>query len=137
MKVITGLKAVGKASFKYPERLIDLCLLTADFDQACNSLDVIYVIHYANRLTEGSYRYGEIQDFCYRWLKICEEHYFPDIGGFSFFRHKSNQYYYGAKITNGLDEPDIHGTVLLLWGIALISQILGINKKLGFKEFIT
>lgn len=137
MKVITGLKAVGKPSFKYPEKLIDLCLSTTSLEQACDTLDVIYVIHYANKLTKGNYRYKDIQDFCYRWLRICKEHYIPDIGGFSFFKHRANQYYYGAKITKGLNEPDIHGTVLLLWGIALISQILGIDKELGFKEFIT
>lgn len=137
MKIITGLKAVDKVGFKYPERLTDLCLLTANFDQACNNLDVIYAIHYANQLTEGNYRYKDIQDFCYRWLKTCKEHYFPDVGGFSFYKHKANQYYYGAKITKGLNEPDIHGTVLLLWGIALISQLLGIDKELRFKEFIT
>ena len=137
MKVITGLKAVGKPSFRYPEKLIDLCLTGTSFDQACNNLDAIYVVNSANELTQGSYRLKEIQDFCYRWLGICREHYFADIGGFSFFKHKANQYYYGAKITKGLDEPDIHGTVLLLWGIALAARILGIEKELGFREFIT
>ena len=137
MKVITGLNAVGKPSFKYPEKLIDLCLLTANLDQACNNLDVIYVVHYANKITGNDYRYEDIQGFCYRWLRICKEHYFPDVGGFSFFKHRANQYYYGAKLTKGLNEPDIHGTVLLLLGIALVSQILGIDKELGFKEFIS
>jgi hypothetical protein len=137
MKVITGLKAVNKLSFSYPEKLIDLSLSTANLEQACNILDVVYVFRYANELTGGNYRYKDIEDFCYKWLKICREHYFPEIGGFSFFRHKANQSYYGAKITKGLNEPDIHGTVLLLWGIALISQIIGIDKELGFKEFIT
>jgi len=137
MKVITGLKAVNKVSFSYPEKLIDLCLSTANLEQACNILDVVYVFCYANELTGGNYRYRDIEDFCYKWLRICREHYFPEIGGFSFFKHKANQSYYGAKITKGLNEPDIHGTVLLLWGIALISQILCIDKELGFKEFIT
>lgn len=137
MKVLTGLKVANKLSFKYPEKLIDLCLLTPNLDQACNSLDAIYVVHYADKITEDDYRYKDIQAFCYRWLKICKEHYFPDIGGFSFFKHRANQYYYGAKITKGLNEPDIHGTVLLLWGTVLISQILGIDKELGFKEFVT
>lgn len=137
MKVITGLKAVGNTNFGYPEKLIDLCLSTASPEQACDALDVVYVIRYANELTEGKYRYGDIENFCYRWLQICKEHHFPEYGGFSFYKHRANQYYYGAKITKGLNEPDIHGTVLLLWGIALVSQILNINKKIGFKEFIT
>ena len=137
MKVLTGLEVANKLSFKYPDKLIDLCLSTISLEQACDTLDVLYVIYYANQLTEGNHRYNDIQAFCYRWLKICKEHYYPYIGGFSFFKHRANQYYYGAKITKGLNEPDIHGTVLLLWGIALVSQILGIDKELGFKEFIT
>ena len=137
MKVITGLQVVNKLSFKYPEKLIDLCLCTTELGQACNNLDVIYVLRYANELTGGNYRYKDIEDFCYKWLGICREQYFPDVGGFSFLKNKANQYYYGAKITKGLNEPDIHGTVLLLWGIALISKMLSIDKELGFKEFIT
>ena len=136
MKVITGLKAVDKSTFKYPEKLIDLCLSVPELEQACDSLDIIYVIHSASKITGNSYRYQDMQDFSRRWLVNCYEHYFPDIGGFSFYKHKANQYYYGAKLTRGLDEPDIHGTVLLLWGIALVAQILRIDKKLGFKEFI-
>jgi hypothetical protein len=137
MKVITGLQAVGKTHFSYPEKLIDLCLSAASPVQACDALDVVYVIRYANELTEGKYRYDEITSFCHSWLQICKEHYYPEYGGFSFYKHRANQHYYGAKITKGFDEPDIHGTVLLLWGIALASQILGINKQIGFKEFIT
>ena len=137
MKIITGLKAVNKLNFKHPEKLIDLCLRTTNFKHACNILDVIYVLKYANELVENNHRYKDIRDFCYKWLRICREHYFPDIGGFSFFKHKANHQYYGTIITKGINEPDIHGTVLLLWGIALTSNILGIDKEVGFKEFIT
>lgn len=137
MKVITGLSAVDKLNFRYPEKLIDLCLSVDKDEHACDSVDKIYVLHYANKLTGGNYRYNEIEDFCYKQLEAYKEHYFPDIGGFSFYKHRANQYYYGAKITKGLDEPDIHGTVLFLWSIAMISQILNIDKDLGFKEFIT
>jgi len=137
MKIITGLNAAGIKNFKYPEKIIDLCLSAANLEHACNNLDVIYTLRNANALTGGNYRYRAIEDFCYKWLRICRTHYFPDIGGFSFFEHKANCSYYGAKITKGLNEPDIHGTVLFLWGIAMISQILVIDKDLCFKEFIT
>ena len=136
MKVITGLSVVDKLYFKYPEKLIDICLSADENQHACDCVDIVYVMHYANKLTGGNYRYNEIVDFCYKQLKSYKEHYFPDIGGFSFYKHRANQYYYSAKITRGLDEPDIHGTVLFLWSIAMISQILSIDKELGFKEFI-
>ena len=137
MKVITGLRAVNQLDFGYPEKLIDLCLSVDEDGHACDSVDRVYTLHYANKLTGGNHRYDEIEFFCYKQLEAYKEHYFPDIGGFSFYKHRANQYYYGAKITRGLNEPDIHGTFLFLLGITLISQILSIDKELGFKEFIT
>lgn len=137
MKVITGLSAVDKLDFRYPEKLIDLCLSADENQHACDCVDIVYVMHYANKLTGGDYRYNEIEDFCYKQIAAYKEHYFPDIGGFSFYKHKANQYYYSAKITKGLNEPDIHGTVLFLWSISMISQILNIDKELRFNEFVT
>jgi hypothetical protein len=137
MKVITGLEAANSLKFAYPERLLDLCLSTPDLDNACNILDVVYVIRHANALAGGNYRYEDIRDFCYRWLAVCNEHYFPEIGGFSFLKHQANQCYGETMITKGRCEPDIHGSVLLLWGIALISNILGFSNQLQFQEFVT
>ena len=52
-----------------------------------------------------------------------KDNYYPN-GGFSYFRNKSQTHYYGSKISNGLNEPDLHGTLLLVWAIALISDII-------------
>ena len=132
MKVIRGLNTANNPSFKYPEKLIDLCLQINDLSHACNITNVIYVLRYANELTRGNYRFRDIQEFCNRWLNICKKHFFPDIGGFSFYFGKSNEIYYGARITRGLNEPDIHGTVMLLWGITLVSKIF--EHDLGYNE---
>ncbi len=59
----------------------------------------------------------------------------PDKKGFSFHKEKANDVYYGARISRGIKEPDIHGTVLFLWGISIIVQILGIEAEFGFQEF--
>lgn len=135
MKIITGLKATNRVYFKYPEKLIDLCLQARNDKQACDNFNIIYVLHYANKMTNGNYRREEIKNFALERLVIYKKYYYPEIGGFSFLPHKANIYYYGAKITKGLDEPDIHGTVMFFWGISIISQILKINDELGFKEF--
>lgn len=134
MKVITGLNAAGKLKFKHSKELIDMCLSSSNLEHACNALDVIYVMRYANELEKYNYRYEEIQEYSLNWLNACKNHYYEDIGGFSFYNNRSNQNYYSARITKGFKEPDIHGTVLLLWGISLVSEILGIDKYLGFKE---
>lgn len=136
MKVITALKVADRIDFKYPEKLIDLCLSAKNDEQACDNFNIVYVLHYANEVTNRNYRIGEIRDFALERLKIYQNYYFPEIGGFSFCPQKANIRYYGAKITKGLNEPDIHGTCMFLWGISIISQILGIDKELGFKEQI-
>ena len=87
-------------------------------------------------MTENTYRFTEIQNFAKNRLEIYRKYYFPEIGGFSFLPQKANVHYYEAKLTKGKNEPDIHGTVMFLWGISIISQILGIDKELGFKEQI-
>ena len=47
-------------------------------------------------------------------------HFKSDDGGFSYFTRKSQTYYYGVKITEGLNTADIHGTTLLLWALSMI-----------------
>ena len=135
MKIVTGLKVAGKMNLKYSEKLIDLCLLAKNDEHACDNFNIIYVLHYASKVTGNNYRFNEIKNFALERLKIYEKQYFSEIGGFSFLPSKANIYYYGAKITKGLREPDIHGTAMFLWGISIIAQILGIDKNLGFKEF--
>ncbi|MGQ4876433.1 MAG: hypothetical protein ACP6IY_20405 [Promethearchaeia archaeon] len=137
MKIISGLKAADRLYFKYPEKIIDNALLAINDIHACDNFNIVYVLKYCNELTKGKYRYSEIKDFIINRLKIYKEFYFENIGGFSFFKGRANSIYNGAYISKGKKEPDIHGTVLFLWGISIISQILNINYKLKFKEFIT
>lgn len=136
MKVITALKVAGRVNFQYPEKLIDLCLSAKNNKHACDNFNIIYVLHYANKIVENGYRFEEIKQFAKKRLEIYRSYYFPEIGGFSFLPKKANQIYYGAKIAKGLNEPDIHGTCMFLWGISIISQILGFDKELKFNEQI-
>lgn len=135
MKILTGLKVAGRMSFSYPERMIDLALSSVNDEHSCDNFDIVFVLKCANEMTGGSYRLNEIRDFCRRRLAIYREYYHSNSGGFSFFKGRSNTTYYGARITRGLNEPDIHGTCLFLWGIALITQIFGLQEQFGFQEF--
>ena len=136
MKVITALKVADRMSFKYPEKLIDLCLSAKNDEHACDNFNIIYVLHYASKIAENNYKFKEIKQFARKRLEIYRSYYYPEIGGFSFLPRKANVCYYGAKITKGLNEPDIHGTCMFLWGISIIAQILGIDNELKFKEQI-
>jgi len=132
MKVLIGLSAVKKSAF-YPERIIDTSLKIGKNSDACNDFNVVYVLYRCSKLTD--YRIDDIKNFCLKRLSQYKQYYHEDKGGFSFYLDRANDVYYGAKITQGLNEPDIHGTVMFLWGITLISQILKFD--LGLKEPIT
>ncbi|MBU0612608.1 hypothetical protein KKB10_01200 [Patescibacteria group bacterium] len=136
MKVITGLKVVNKLNFQYPDKLIDLCLAAKHNEQACDNFNIVYVLKYCNQIS-SEYKSSKIKEFAYDRLKIYHKYYYPKLGGFSFNQGQANTTYYDAKISRGQNEPDIHGTVMFLWGISIITQILEVNQKLGFKEFIT
>jgi len=137
MKVMTGLKAVGRVNFSWAEKIVDFCLKHENNKQACDNFNITYVLKYCNEVLSSKYRHKEIIDFVTKRLNIYKEYYYPKLGGFSFFQGRANKFYYGAPISRGKNEPDIHGTVLFLWGISLISQVLGINDEMNFKEFIT
>lgn len=136
MKILTALKASNKMNFNYPDKLIDLCLSARNDDHACDNFNIIYVLKYANELCGSNYRHAEIASFALERLDIYRQFYFPEIGGFSFLPQKAQNSYYGARITRGLQEPDIHGTVMFLWGISIIAQIIKVNDRLGFNEQI-
>jgi hypothetical protein len=135
MKIISGLIAADKVSFDYPEKLIDLCLAAANDESACDNFNIIFVSNYAGKLLGRNYRQPQIENFALNRLNIFWKHYHSDRNGFSFYPHRANDIYYSAKITRGLKEPDMHGTVLFLWGISIIAQLLGIENELGFREF--
>lgn len=135
MKMLVAYNAAGKDDFSNPEGLIDLCLNALNDDNACNNFNIICVLY--NCLKKTGYKKDKIIDFCASRLGIYKKYWLPDYGGFSFLPGKANMIYYGAKISRGLAEPDIHGTHLYLWGITLISEVLGINSELGFRPPIT
>ena len=135
MKVLTGLAVAQKLNFKYPEKLIDLCLTTENNRHACDNFNIVYVLYQAKMMTNNQYRPTEIKSVAQKRLKSYQDYYHPSVGGFSFSPNKSNVYYYDAKITKGLAEPDIHGTCLFLWGISFLADILEINNQLGFKQY--
>jgi hypothetical protein len=122
MKIITAYVAAGKDRIGKEEKLIDLCLDLTINPDACNNFNLVLVLYYASKRT--SYRRSDIYRFCLNTIGRYKCHYWSDTGGFSFFIGRSNHRYYGAKLTTGLPEPDIHGTHLYLWGIVLVSNML-------------
>jgi hypothetical protein len=145
MKIITGLKAAatfanwngGNIFFKYAKELIDTALLAANDKNACSNFNLTYTLRYANEITSGTYKYQKIEKFIKTRLDIYKQFYFDNYGAFSFYESKANSNYYGAYISMGKNEPDIHGTVMFMWGLAVIGNFWGINEELGLYEFVT
>ncbi|TAL50345.1 hypothetical protein EPN81_03045 [Patescibacteria group bacterium] len=124
MKVISGL-IVDDLPFDRPDKLIDLCLAqeTRQTDDACDQINQILVLRYSDRLLQHQYRQEDIQTFCRNTLGQWSSYYHPLLGGFSFHKGHASRRYYGAKVSQGLNEPDIHGTVLFVWGLSMMNQI--------------
>lgn len=135
MKMMTAYEAAERNDFDNPEGLIDLCLSTSNEGHACNNFNIICVLYYCSKKTD--YRRSEIETYFLERLKLYKNHYWPEYGGFSFYERKSSIFYYGARITRGFPEPDIHGTVLFLWGIALISDLLNLDNIIKLQKPIT
>ena len=125
----------AERNFSYPERLIDLSLLSLNSRHACDNFNVVCVVYHCAMKTD--YKRDYIMDFCLKRFNSYTKYYWPEYGGFSFNRGYANKVYYGATITNGLPEPDIHGTMLYLWGIGLISEILNLKDDFRLKAPIT
>ena len=131
MKYLTGIHAANIYEFNYPEKLVDTALTAVNDEHACNNFNVTYCLYAANKIIPD-YRKNEVSDFLLSRLDIYKEFYYPELGGFSFHKGKANDLLYGAKISKGLKEPDIHGTSLFMFGIALIDKVLklGLNLKI-------
>lgn len=125
----------AKKDFSSPEKLIDLLLLSLNNRHACDNFNIVCVAYYCSMKT--NYKKEQIESFCVERLNSYRQYYWPEYGGFSFSKGFANNVYYGATITKGLPEPDIHGTMLYLWGIVLISRILKLNNELNFRLPIT
>lgn len=137
MKVISGLVAADRIHFDKAPELIDLCLDNINDAHACGNFNIIYVLYYACKILDCRYRLPEIQAFARNRLETYFRHYHPQHKGFSFYPQKANDIYYGARITRGLNEPDIHGTSLLIWGIAIIIDLLGLSDQYPLRIYKT
>ena len=135
MKITNAYMAAEKDSIGKEEQLIDLCLGLTINPDACNNFNLVLVLYFASKRT--SYRRSDIYRFCLDTISYYKRHYWSDSKGFSFFVGRSIHRYYGARLTKGLPEPDIHGTHLYLWGIVLISKMLELSVRKRLREPIT
>jgi hypothetical protein len=135
MKILTGLELIEdyKLSDERAFALVDLCLDNINELQACDNYNVIYILSYLKNKI-GKYRSSEIQQFAENKFQKYLEFYYPQYGGFSFYKKNANDKYYGFKISEGKNEPDMHGTRMYIWGMDLIAQLLNIEEEVGLRR---
>ena len=93
-----------------------------------------YVLHQCSKIT--LHRKDDIRRFAERQLAILKSHHRND-GGFSFYPQGAGTVYYGAPVSKGLMDSDVHGTHLLTWALTMIAAILGVDEELGWRVPIT
>lgn len=123
MKVITGLDWIG-VDIPYPKELINTFLNIKPSEDGCDLVDTVYVLYMCSKITD--YKSSEVKEFLIEILEMIKMHYFPNIGGFSYFKKTAQTHYYGVQISKGTHMPDIHGTLLLAWAISMISKLISL-----------
>jgi len=126
MKIITSLDWLN-IKIHEPEKLIDYCIKNDPISEGCDVLDTVYVLYKCFKAS--NYKEKEIKKYFDKLYNKILEHFHQDIGGFSYFTHSSQDYYYGVKISKKLDEPDIHGTLLFLWGYTMMYDMFEVGQE--------
>ena len=84
-------------------------------------MDFVYVLYRCS--LETNYRKKDIIKYLENFYETILNHFYPNLGGFSYGIDSSQKLYYGVQISNGKNEPDIHGTLLLTWALSMIFKI--------------
>lgn len=140
MKIVTALKIMEQHKINVKnatewKKVVDLCLRVANTETACHNFNILYVICFAGRNSK-KYRNSEIEKFVLNRVEIYKKYYHEAQGGFSFYENRSNDVYYGAKIALTKNEPDIHGTAMFVWGLAVVANYFEFTQEYLLKEYI-
>ena len=104
------------------QKLIDFCINNQPELEGCDIVDYVYVLFKCSQQT--NYKKNEINTIFNQLIKKVKELYISKEGGFSYFKGISQTHYYGAEITKRSHQADIHGTLLVMWGLAMIIKNL-------------
>ena len=120
MKVISGLDWLDYEIHE-PKKLIDFCLNNKPNAEGCDIVDYIFVLYKC--FQQSKYKEKEIKELFTEILNLFSELNYPN-GGFSYFKNKAQTHYYGVKLTDGKNAPDIHGTILITWALVMMYDFL-------------
>ena len=122
MKVISGLDWIDH-EIHYPKKIIDFCLNNKPVFEGCDIVDYIYVLSMCSKVV--NHKKSEVVKLLSELSKEMDVLFNEKVGGYSYFKNKSQTHYYGVKITEGLDTPDLHATLLCTWANIMILETIG------------
>ncbi|EKD26084.1 MAG: hypothetical protein ACD_79C01376G0003 [uncultured bacterium] len=126
MKMISTFNII-KMSIPMPDKIIDFILKSESenyYYDGCDNLNAIFVVKYAFDSCDKNYKPLQVKEFAERSLLRFEKYFFEESGGFSFLPSSFPRNFYGLQVTDSFKGPDIHGTFLMTWAVALCSSIL-------------
>ena len=128
MKIISGIDWID-GTIHYPEKIIDYCLNVNLNNEACDVVDLVYVIYKCS--TQTNYKRKEIAEYLNEILDFIFLHFKEEEGGFSYFKESCQTHYYDVKFSDSLNIADLHGTLLFTWAIVMILEVTE-NKLFDF-----
>ncbi len=128
MKVLTALDWLEEP-VHHPRALTALCLAELPRPEGCHLVDLVYVLHRCAQ--EQRHHRQQVHDYALQVLDMIRRHHNPDRG-FSYYIGRSQTNYYGVDIARGLEESDLHGSLLLAWALAMLMELLE-EDELGWR----
>lgn len=136
MKIFSALQWIGniKVDKKLNKKLFNLALLQPNSTDGCgffNNLFVIYnCIKYDKSLLSEFSLINYLQN-----IFVAIKKFHRDDGGYSFYTDKSQTKFYGAIVSRGYKEGDLHGTSMITWAYVIISNLIEMqsNIKTNYK----
>ena len=93
---------------------------------ALNGADVIIAARNKSDLDKAK---DEINKLFIEILEQIKKLYNKHDNAFSYFINQSQTHYYGAKISQGENRADIHGSLLCLWAVLMILESLDLKEE--------
>jgi hypothetical protein len=123
MKMFSGFEWLERS---YPDsrKLLDFALQQPFQEHGCSFLNRIFVVWQARKGAPQGYRQEEVHALALEALSRTDNYRQLD-GAFSFYPTRAQTNYYGARVSRGLRESDLHGTTMLVWAIAISLDLLG------------
>ncbi len=123
MKILMALSIINKEFLIINENIIDNLLINRNCKNACEEVNLAFCL--SSCLTHSDYRSKDITNYLLRLLERWKNlYFFEQFNGFSFYQNRSQNYYYDAKVSKGLNVPDMHGTAMFILGFEKVLKAL-------------